>query len=215
MFRAMVRQHPHPANARAATGIHRAGTGTALPRCAGMTQTDARLPGHDNGTFMKIATPARLAVFCLCALALHAVVAGEAAPQGAAATSTVELRDLRKSMSKAEERFLALYNKFNRDADQQMSCNDSAPTGSRLSKRSCSTRAQTRANEELARNYVAAAAGSSTDEAQASIAGKVAQEKLEFQKNLQKLLDANPELRRSFEEYLAARQQYQQAGGRL
>jgi hypothetical protein len=198
-----------------AGGIRNAGKDNALPKCASMTQTAARFPVHDNGTFMKIATPARLAVFCLCALALHAVVAGEAAPQDAAATSTVELHDLRKSMGKAEERFLALYNKFNRDADQQMSCNDSAPTGSRLSKRSCSTRAQTRANEELARNYIAAAAGSSTDGAQASIAGKVAQEKLEFQKNLQKLLDANPELRQSFEEYISARQKYQQAGGRL
>jgi hypothetical protein len=181
-----------------------------------MTQTGARLPVHDNGTFMKIATPARLAVFCFCALPLHAVVAGEAAPQGAAATSTVELRDLRKSLSKAEERFFALYNRFNRNADQQMSCKDDAPTGSRLSKRSCSTRAQAKANEEMARNYMSAAAGIGADQGQqASAEGKVPPERLEFQKNLQKLLDENPELRQSFEEYLSARQQYQQAGGRL
>jgi hypothetical protein len=38
---------------------------------------------------------------------------------------------------------------------------------------------------------------------------------VEFEKNLQKLLDANPELRQRYEEYLSARQQYQQAGGRL
>jgi hypothetical protein len=180
-----------------------------------MTQTGARIPGHESGAFMKTASPARLAVFCLCVVPLHAIVAAEAPPPGAAVTGTVALQDLRKSMSKAEERFLALYNKFNRDADQQMSCNDSAPTGSRLSKRSCSTRAQTRANEEMARNYMAAASGMGADQGQqASAEGKVPAEALEFQKNLQKLLDANPELRRSYEEYLAARQQYQQAGGR-
>jgi hypothetical protein len=181
-----------------------------------MTQTDARISGHESGAFMKTATPARLAVFCLCAFPLHAVVAGDAPPSGAAVTSKVDLQDLRKSMSKAEERFFALYNRFNRNADQQMSCNESAPTGSRLSKRSCSTRAQTRANEELARNYMAAAAGFGADQGQqASAEGKVPPERLEFQKNLQKLLDENPELQRSFDEYLAARQQYQQAGGRL
>lgn len=203
---------------------------------------------------MRIATHARLAVFCLCAFSLHAVVAGEAAAQGAAVTATVGLRDLRKSMSKAEDRFLALYNKLNRNVDQQVSCSDSAPTGSRLSKRSCSTRAQTRANEEMARNYMAAAADISANQAQsnaarneasalaqtgapltdaqssalsgaqapdsnvdvrsAEAAGKVAQEKLNFEQNLQKLLDANPELRQRYEEYLSARQQYQLAGGR-
>jgi hypothetical protein len=165
---------------------------------------------------MKTATPARLAVLCLCAFALHAVIAGEAPPSGAAATSTVRLQDLRKAVSKAEERFLALYNRFNRNADQQMSCNQSATTGSRLSKRSCSTRAQVRANEDMARNYMAAAGGTGAEQGQqASAEGKVPPETLEFQKNLQKLLDENPELRRSFEEYVAARQQYQQAGGGL
>jgi hypothetical protein len=164
---------------------------------------------------MKTATPARLVVFCLCTFALHATFAGEAPSPGAAVTSPAQLRDLRKSMSKAQERFLALYNKVNRSADQEMSCKDSAPTGSRLSKRSCSTRAEARANEELARNYMAAASGIGADQGQqASAEGKVAPETLAFQKNLQKLLDENPELRRSFEEYLAARQQYQQAGGR-
>jgi hypothetical protein len=179
-----------------------------------MTQTGAA-SRYESGVFMKTATPARLAMFCLCAVPLHAVMAGEAPPPATAAASAVNLADLRKSMSKAEERFFALYNRFNRNADQQMSCNDSAPTGSRLSKRSCSTRAQTRANEELARNYMAAAAGFGADQGQqASAESKVPPETLEFQKNLQKLLDENPELQRSFNEYLAARQQYQQAGGR-
>jgi hypothetical protein len=204
---------------------------------------------------MKIASQARLAVFCLCVFSLQAVVAGEPAAQGAALASTAGLRDLRKSLSNAEEKFLALYNKLNRNVDQQVSCSDSAPTGSRLSKRTCSTRAQTRANEDLARDYVNAAAGISANQSQTSAvqseastvaqagtplttaqsaaltgtlapdsnvgvrsgeaAGKVAQETLEFEKNLQKLLDANPELRQRYEEFLAARQQYQQAGGRL
>lgn len=165
---------------------------------------------------MKIAALARLALFCLCALPLHAVIADEAPPPGATTASTANLQDLRKSMNKAQERFLALYNRLNRNTDQQMSCTDSAPTGSRLTRRSCSTRAQSRANEELARNYMAAAAGVGAEQGQqASAEGKLPPETLEFQKNLQKLLDENPELRHSFEEYLAARQQYQQAGGRL
>jgi len=204
---------------------------------------------------MKIVARARLAALCLCVVALPAAIAGEGAAQDAAPATSAKLRDLRKSVNKAEERFLELYNKLNRNLDQQLSCNDSAPTGSRLNKHSCSTRAQTRANEEMARNYMAAAADVSTNQAQASAArsdasaaaqagaplsdaqsaalsgaqaadssvdtrsaeasGKVAQERLTFEKNLQKLLDANPELQQRYVEYLAARAQFQQAGGRM
>jgi hypothetical protein len=203
---------------------------------------------------MKIATRAGLAALCCCAFALQGV-AGDAAVQGTPAPASAKLGDLRKSMAKAEERFLALYNQLNRNVDQQLSCNDSAPTGSRLTRRSCATRSQTRASEELARNYLAAAADMGASQAQAGAerneasavaqagtpladsqsaaqvgtqapdasvntssgeaATRRAQETREFEANLRKLMDAHPELRQRYQELLAARRQYQQAGGRL
>jgi hypothetical protein len=49
------------------------------------------------------------------------------------------LRELRRDLRKAEERYHALYNKLNPDREQRIACEDSASTGTRLAKRSCST----------------------------------------------------------------------------
>lgn len=48
-------------------------------------------------------------------------------------------RELRRDLRKAEERYNALYNKLNPDRDQRVTCEDSANTGTRLARRSCST----------------------------------------------------------------------------
>ena len=71
-------------------------------------------------------------------------------------TKPVGLAELSKAMKKAQDHFLELYNTVNRNTDQRLSCADRAPTGTRLSQRSCSTRAQNRATEEMARNYMGA-----------------------------------------------------------
>jgi len=172
-----------------------------------------------------------------------------------ATADTAKLSDLSKEMKKAQDRFLALYNKVNNNLDQRLSCTTSAPTGSRLSQRSCSTRAQTRATEEMARNYMGAADGISANVAQrdavaaqatanaqngvpltaeqtATLSGsqaadtsvdtkagetvsKVSQQRLDFEQNLQVLLEKNPELRQRYEDYLTARQRFVDAGGRI
>jgi len=220
-----------------------------------VTQTEnlkADIPREVRGS-MKIAFLSRLAVLCVCSVPLHGLAAETTT--GTVVVHGARLGDLRKAMNKAQDRFLDLYNRVNNDVDQRLACADSAPTGSRLSKRSCSTRAQNRATEELARNYLSAAAGISANQAEsaatreqastnaqsgaplsadesAALAGaqpadtnvdtksgeaaaKVSQEAREFEENLQKLLDKNPELRERYEEFLAARQSYQEAGGKL
>lgn len=114
---------------------------------------------------MKNAFWPGLAVLCICSIPLQAVAAGEGATADQP-TKTVSLRELRKEMDKAQKRFLTLYNKVNRDSDQQLSCGDSAPTGTRLTQHSCSTRAQTRASEEMARNYLGAMDTIAADQSQ-------------------------------------------------
>jgi hypothetical protein len=201
---------------------------------------------------MKIAFLSRLAVLGICCVPLHAL-AEEGT--GTVVVHGARLSDLRKTMNKAQDRFLDLYNRVNNDVDQRLACADSAPTGSRLTQRSCSTRAQNRATEELARNFLSAADGIGANQAKseatreqasanaqsgaplsadesAALAGaqaadtsvdtksgeaaaKVSQEARDFEENLQKLLDKNPELRERYEEYLSARQRYLEAGGRL
>ncbi|HTP38562.1 MAG TPA: hypothetical protein VMI92_03195 [Steroidobacteraceae bacterium] len=192
------------------------------------------------------------AALCICSV--HALAADEPAPPGQTVVKTAGLGELRKAMNKAQDRFLDLYNKVNRNAEQRLSCSDDAPTGTRLTQRQCSTRAETRETEEQARNFLGAVATINADEAQRNTtveqatnkaqagapltseetaalagnqapvadvdtrsgeaAGKVSEQAHEFAENLQKLLDGNPELRRRYEEFLAARQHYQEAGGR-
>ena len=170
-------------------------------------------------------------------------------------TAKPALSDLSKEMKKAQDHFLDLYNKVNRNLDQRLACTNAAPTGSRLSQRSCSTRAQNRATEEMARNFMGAVDGvnanvaqrdavvaQASTNAQAGVpltaeqsaalsgsqvpetnvdtksgeaVGKVSQQRLDFEQNLQALLEKNPELRQRYEDYLAARQRYLDAGGRI
>jgi sulfite reductase alpha subunit-like flavoprotein len=201
---------------------------------------------------MTIASWRSLALLCICSVPLHALAAEST---GTVIVNGARLADLRKAMTKAQDRFLNAYNRVNRDIDQQLACSESAPTGSRLTQRSCSTRAQNRATEEQARSYMTAVDSVAANQAQADsarqqatakaqsgatlssddsaalagrqapdadvesrsneTAGKVSEEAREFQENLQKLLDKNPELRQRYEEYLTARQHYLEAGGRL
>lgn len=201
---------------------------------------------------MKTVPWRSLALLCLCSVSLNMLAAETT---GTVVVNGARIADLRKAMTKAQDRFLSVYNRVNRDVDQQLACSDSAPTGSRLTQRSCSTRAQNRATEEQARSFMSAVDNVAANTAQADsarqqataraqsgaplssddsaalagrqapdadvesrsneTAGKVSEEAREFQENLQKLLDKNPELRQRYEEYLTARQHYLEAGGRF
>jgi hypothetical protein len=205
---------------------------------------------------MKIASWSGLAALCLCAAPLLASAADDAAKSNdAIVVNGARLSDLRKTMLKAQNRFLSLYNTVNRNVDQQLACSDSAPTGSRLTQRSCSTRAQNRATEEMARNFLSAVTSISANQAQGAVtreqastkaqagaplsadesaalagagqtadtsidpkaqeaASRVSNEALDFEENLKRLLETHPDLRERFEEYMAARQRYVEAGGR-
>lgn len=205
---------------------------------------------------MKVACWPGLLAFCLCAAPVMASAADEAAKSNdTVVVNGARLSDLRKTMLKAQNRFLSLYNTVNRNVDQQLACSDSAPTGSRLTQRSCSTRAQNRATEEMARNFLSAVASISANQAQgaatreqasskaqtgaplsaeesATLAGagqtadtsidpkaqetasRVSDEALDFEENLKRLLEKHPDLRERYEEYMAARQRYVEAGGR-
>jgi len=66
------------------------------------------------------------------------------------------MADLRAGVTKAEKKFLALYNKLNRNGKYAVSCRDSANTGTRLAKRSCSSRAEDEAIADQARQYLGA-----------------------------------------------------------
>lgn len=99
-------------------------------------------------------------VFCACG----ALWVGPAASQEPAipgqTLAEVEgrsMRELRRDMRRAQERFTDLYNTLNQDRDQQIVCNDSAATGTRLTRRNCMTRAQQEARARDAVDFLAAA----------------------------------------------------------
>lgn len=66
------------------------------------------------------------------------------------------LSDLRADIVKTEDRFFAAYNRLNHDREYSMECAHSAPTGSRLTQRSCVPRMVNTANAEAARNFLQA-----------------------------------------------------------
>ena len=64
------------------------------------------------------------------------------------------INDLRKEMTKAEDRFFSAYNRLNRLRDYSVDCENSASTGTRLTQRSCVPHMVNKANEEEARNFL-------------------------------------------------------------
>jgi hypothetical protein len=168
----------------------------------------------------------------IAAVASGAVAAAEQASADAASPS---LRQLRADVRKAERRFQSLYNQLNQDSEQQVSCDASAPTGTRFAKRKCTTRAAESARGEAVGEYIDTgelnnAVGVQTDgkvehagpidrvpvqdryTAQLSGTDLHAQQEA-FAKNLEKLMAANPELRKRFEEYRMAQQRLKAAEG--
>src|SRR5688572_13275714 len=78
-----------------------------------------------------------------------------AATQAAEEASQPSERELRAAVTKAEKRFLDLYNRVNDDQRHAMSCQSDGVAGSRLRKgRTCRTEAASEISEDAARDYM-------------------------------------------------------------
>jgi len=148
------------------------------------------------------------------------------------------LKDLRKDLKKAEDRFRSLYNDLNQDSSQRVECKEEASTGSRFTKRTCGTQAMNAATAEQVRQSLAemsfgagqaqaaggavgsgpaiAAVGSTRAVGDSNSGGPVnlVSERDAFQKNMEKLLAENPELRQRLHEYVEAKARLAAAEGR-
>ncbi len=99
---------------------------------------------------------------CACGVLWAGLAAGQtpAIPGQAVAEAPAEnrsLRQLRRDVRRAQERFTDLYNSLNHDPNQQIVCDDSAATGTRLTRRSCTTRALQEARARDAVDFLTAA----------------------------------------------------------
>lgn len=150
------------------------------------------------------------------------------------------LNELRSDARKAERRFHSLYDQLNQDVQQQVSCEDDAATGTRFKKRKCTTRAADNATAQAAQDYVGTAdlntsststrTGRTAAADAAGPADKVASAperyvaKVDsvdlknpqdsYRRNLEKLMNEHPELRKRYEEYAQAQAQLQAAEGK-
>ena len=147
------------------------------------------------------------------------------------------LRELRADVKKTERRFQSLYGKFNQNTQQRISCEDDAATGTRFTKRKCTTRAAENATAQAAQDYVGTAdLNTSTTTTQtglpvgatrsspaeqmptaperyvAQVSGVDLKDPRDsYRQNLEKLMNAHPELRKAFEEYAQAQAALQAA----
>jgi hypothetical protein len=90
------------------------------------------------------------------ALSLSLFCTGPAALAEVAGKNEASTTQLRQDVTTAEKKFLVLYNRLNKNRKYAISCRDEANTGSRLSKRSCSSRAEDAARAEQARAFLGA-----------------------------------------------------------
>lgn len=188
-------------------------------------------------SLIRVLVPAACACMALWA---HWAAAQPAATAQAAADAPAEnrsLRQLRRDMRRAQEHFTALYNELNQDREQQIVCDDSAATGTRLTRRSCTTRAMQEARARDAVDFLAAASLEAALEGGAVDSGPIA-ESLQasspdpemprryileqaspsaensrdaYNANMERLLFQHPELHQAYVEYLEARQRLQAA----
>jgi hypothetical protein len=174
-----------------------------------------------------------------CGMLSAAVAASDPKPATESQDVVVQgksLRDLRADVKNTERRFRSLYDRLNQDIEQQVSCQDDAATGTRFKKRTCTTRAAQNAAAEAAQGYAATAQldaavstqtsrGAESDSAGPNVpASKVTERYVAdlhsvdpndpqeaYRRNLEKLMNENPELRKRFEEYAQAMARLQEA----
>jgi len=182
---------------------------------------------------------------CACGAIWACLPAGQtgkafAQPSPEASVENKSLRELRRDVRRTQQHFIDLYNKLNPDRDQQIVCNTSAPTGTRLTRPNCMTRAEQEALARDAVDYLAASDLAASVESgltggaaesgpvgqtiQASTptaetprrymtgqsAGPVASGNA-YSANMERLLAEHPELRQAYEEYVEARRRLEAA----
>jgi hypothetical protein len=175
-----------------------------------------------------------------CGITLTSAWAAEAPASGNTQDVIVEgksLRELRTDVRKTERRFQSLYARLNQNPQQQISCTEDAATGSRFTKRKCTTRAAENATAQAAQDYVATSdLNASTTMTQTGLpAGATRASPAEpapstperyvaaissvdlkdprdsYRENLEKLMTAHPELRTAFDDYARAKAALQAA----
>jgi len=187
-----------------------------------------------------------LLVACACgALCTGPAIGQEENVSGQALADTpVErksLRELRRDMRRAQERFTDLYNELNQDPNQRIVCENSAATGTRLTRPSCMTKAEQDARAREAVDYLAAAdlaasleggldggaaeagpvgqtlraSAPSTETPRRYIPGQtnpsVEVGRDAYNANMERLLFEHPELFQAYEEYVEARRRFEAA----
>lgn len=185
-------------------------------------------------------------VACACGALWAGAAAGQevSASGQARAEAPVEnksLRELRRDMRRAQDRFTDLYNSLNQDRDQEVVCENSAATGTRLTRPTCMTRAEQEARARDAVDYLAAAdLAASVDaglDGGAAESGPVGQSlrasnpnpetprrymtgqadpssavsRDAYNANMERLLSEHPELYQAYEEYVEARRRFEAA----
>jgi len=189
---------------------------------------------------MKGRIVSRASMILACGVVWAAAHASEAPAPALTPDVVVEgksIRELRADAKKTERRFQTLYGKYNRNTQQRISCEDDAATGTRFTKRKCTTRAAENATAQAAQDFVATAdlntsttttqTGLPVGATRASPAEPVANApqryvaevssvdlkdpRDSYRQNLEKLMNAHPDLRTAFEEYAQARAALQAA----
>lgn len=183
---------------------------------------------------------------CACGALWTAVTSGQdvnvSGQSGAEVTAeTKSMRELRRDARRAQERFMELYNRLNQDRDQQIVCDESPATGTRLVRRSCMTRAQQEALARDAVDYLAASdlaasidiglngspgelgpvgqavqAGAPNPETPRRYMTGQAPPTVDtsvdaYSTNMERLLSEHPELKQAYDEYLEARRRLEAA----
>lgn len=189
---------------------------------------------------MKGHTISRTWMILACTLVCPAGWATEAAAATQTQDVVVEgksLRELRANVKKTERRFQSLYGRLNQNTQQQLSCTDDADTGTRFKKRRCVTRATENATAQAAQDYAATSdlnssmtstqtgmpvgatrsgpaepVASAPERYVAVVSGVDLKDPRDsYQQNLEKLMNAHPDLRKAYEDYAQARMALQAA----
>lgn len=185
-------------------------------------------------------------IACACGALWAGLAAGQEVnvPGQTRAEVSVEnrsLRELRRDMRRAQDRFTELYNRLNQDRDQEIVCNDEAATGTRLTRPNCMTRAQQEARAREAADYLTAAdlagsldAGLDGGAAESGPVGQsvrasnpnpetprrymtgqadpsVDTSRDAYNANMERLLSEHPELYQAYQEYVEARRRFEAA----
>ena len=129
--------------------------------------------------------------------------------------SGTRVREMREAVIKAEDRVVARYNELNQVDDLDIRCLKYTPTGTRLSYRFCLTRLQERAQQTDATQFMTYMRNSDVSNGEAPPnreTGVRLMERLDdYRKNMEQLLQDNPDLRELVAQQAEALRRYEAA----